>query len=72
MLILVVGFGGNTDPYTCSFICTTNMVAAKDLDSVLLMIQFHQDLTSDLIDEIFVINNDQIVSHWTNEDGLGE
>lgn len=71
MLIIAIGFGANSDPYSCSCFVWNDKVNPHDMDSVLKYIVQKQALTRDTIDELIVVENDEIVAHYTWENGLG-
>ncbi len=76
-LIIAIGHGANTDPFTTS----TDSQPSDDISKVedcLSRIQEDKFPDSDFdtvitwVDEILVVENDEVVQHFSWEDGLGE
>jgi hypothetical protein len=71
MLIIAIGHGETTDPYSCSCDAKRGEADPEYMDSVLACIMQKQMLTKEGIDELIVVENDEVVARYTWEDGLG-
>jgi hypothetical protein len=72
MLIIAIGHGNSTDPYTCSCNAKSGEIDPTDMFSVLNCILQKQMLNSkENVDELLVIHDDDVIAHYTWEDGLG-
>lgn len=72
MLIIAIGHGDTTDPYSCSCDAKRGEVDPDDMESVLACMMQKQMLTSrESVDELLVIEQDDVIAHYTWEDGLG-
>ena len=69
MLIIAIGHGSTSDEYTCSTDSST--INPKSVPEVLEAICKAQDLPESSVDELLVIQNDDVIAHYTWEDGLG-
>jgi hypothetical protein len=71
MLIIAVGHGHIADAFSCSCDAKRGEADPEYMDSVLACIMQKQMLTKNSIDELIVVENDEVVAHYTWEDGLG-
>lgn len=71
MLIIAIGYGSNTDPYSCSCDAIRTEVNPHDMDSVLKCMMTKQSLLKQWIDELLVVENDMVIASYNFEDGLG-
>ena len=76
-LIIGIGHGMFTDPFTCSVGAEPNDDLSKVEDCLerLRQVQFPDTGTNIVrawIDEILVVENDNVIHHYTFEDGLGD
>jgi hypothetical protein len=73
MLIIAIGHGNLTDEYSCSCEAKRGEVDPTDVDAVAACIVSKQMLDSrNQIDELLVVENDDVIAHYTWEDGLGD
>lgn len=70
MVIVAIGFGNNTAPYTHSCVCNDDECDPYDLDGILWFLHRQHNIHSHNTDELYVIQEDRVVSHFTSEDGL--
>lgn len=68
MLLIAIGYGSYTDPYTTS--CHVNRIDCdpSDVLAVLGEVLRQRSLTEDVVDEIIVIENDRVLATYTSED----
>ena len=72
MLIIAIGHGNMTDEYSCSCDAKRGECDPDDVESVAACIIGKQMLDSkEHIDELLVVENDDVIAHYTFEDGLG-
>ncbi len=72
MLIIAIGHGSVTDEYSCSCDAKRGEVDPDDVESVAKCIISKQMLDSkEQIDELLVVEQDEVIAHYTFEDGLG-
>lgn len=72
MLIIAIGHGHMTDEYSCSCEAKRGEVDPDDVDAVAACIISKQLLDSkEHIDELLVVENDDVIAHYTYEQGLG-
>jgi len=71
MLIIAIGHGASSDPYSCSCDAKPGEIDPTDMKSVLDCMLQKQMLGTDDIDELLVVDNDVVIAHYTGEDGLG-
>lgn len=72
MLIIAIGHGHRSDAYSCSCDAKRGEADPEYMDSVLACImQKQMSLSKDDIDELIVVEADEVVAHYTWEDGLG-
>lgn len=71
MLIIAIGYGPVTDPYSCSYAADHTEVNPDILDSVLNHIMTKQSLRKKWIDELLVVEGDIVIAHYGADDGLG-
>lgn len=69
MLIIAIGHGSTSDEYSCSAIDDTS--DPKDMQQVLASICAKQNLHKENIDELICVKNDEVIAHYTWENGLG-
>lgn len=72
MLIIAIGYGPITDPYSCSYAADRTEVNPDALDSVLKHIMTNQSLQKNWIDELLVVEGDVVIAHYGTDDGLGQ
>ena len=72
MLIIAIGFGLTIDPYTFTCVCQEDDLDPHSVESVLAFLEKEHDLIASSMDEIILIDQDQIVSHYDFENGLGQ
>lgn len=72
MLIVAVGFGQTTDPYTFSCVCEEEDVDPQSVEAVVAFLEKEHDLLASSMDEILVIDHNQVLANYTYEDGLGQ
>lgn len=78
MLVIAVGFGVTTDPFTTSTDALTLTDDPSKVDDMLEVIRrekFKDDTLEQVrtwVDEILVIDQDEVLHHFSWEDGLGE
>jgi len=70
MLIIMIGHGNRTEPFTCSCFADKTLDAA-DFEAVRAFAFKEQDMINDWVDEILVVENDVVIEHYSWEDGLG-
>lgn len=77
MLLIAVGFGVHTDPFTCSVIADRSNVNPDKVEDCLQEIQLGQFPDSTVstvrswVDEILVVENDVVINNFDSDDGLG-
>ena len=67
MLIIVISHGYNGDPFTCSIKADQFELNKNDVDDVCNWIFMNQKVERDLIDEILIIENDDVVKIYHDE-----
>ena len=74
MLIIAIGHGTNTDSYTCSCSAKNSEVDADSLKSVMKYLGKKHPCCNNKknVDELIVVKDEDVVAHYTWEDGLGE
>lgn len=72
MLIIAIGFGQTTDPYTFTCVCEEDDLDPQNVESVIAFLEKEHDLLAISMDEILVIDQDRVLANYTYEDGLGQ
>jgi hypothetical protein len=70
MLIIAIGHGALTDPFSCSADPQPE-IQGDDVKPYLDFICTAQNLQPDWVDEIVVVKNDNVVHFFGSDDGLG-
>ena len=72
MLIVAISFGHHSDPFTRTCIVKREEVDVKELSSIIPLLYKEYQLPPFSIDEVLVIENDEVISRFDFDDGLGQ